>query len=93
MSGRQVQLGYEPGLGEHGEMVDRLGHPLVEWLDAGHDDGYYGVRRSYLQKLVAYPDELYAIHIGSAQKLTLFIPWEILGEWVEDLRRTFRGRR
>ncbi|MFC7591555.1 hypothetical protein ACFQYP_53570 [Nonomuraea antimicrobica] len=22
-----------------------------------------------------------------------FIPWEIPGEWVEDLRRTFRGRR
>jgi hypothetical protein len=21
------------------------------------------------------------------------IPWEIPGEWVEDLRRTFRGRR
>ena len=22
-----------------------------------------------------------------------FIPWEIPSEWVEDLRRTFRGRR
>ena len=22
-----------------------------------------------------------------------FIPWEIPAEWVEDLRRTFRGRR
>jgi hypothetical protein len=22
-----------------------------------------------------------------------FIPWEIPGEWVADLRRTFRGRR
>jgi microsomal epoxide hydrolase len=22
-----------------------------------------------------------------------FIPWEIPNEWVEDLRRTFRGRR
>jgi hypothetical protein len=22
-----------------------------------------------------------------------FIPWEIPGEWIDDLRRTFRGRR
>jgi hypothetical protein len=28
-----------------------------------------------------------------AQRGGHFIPWEIPGEWVGDLRRTFRGRR
>ena len=39
------------------EVLDDLRRRLTttKWpLDAGNDDGYYGVRRSYLQELVAY---------------------------------------
>jgi microsomal epoxide hydrolase len=40
-----------------GEVLDDLRRRLAatKWpLDAGNDDGYYGVRRQYLQELVAY---------------------------------------
>ena len=39
------------------EVLDDLRRRLTatKWpLDAGNDDGYYGVRRSYLAELVAY---------------------------------------